>query len=265
MAGAAVAAAVGAWVPAVGQQAPAQPTQKVARTEADGKLERLDGLVELYAIQRGKHVPAEVKEKIKPLVRNWLLEVQQQVIDNLDFIIQLEPLDGKPGFFETFDPANAKDVERVGAFSRQLMSAGPLINTLEFRRALDTQQAANIRQAAYEYDFALLQEVMAETKDHKVQMRHQYRMGYRDAIGMFHRLLDRAAPKVDEAVAAAKLSPEETAAAAPLVAAVKAAKEPKDVRVAVKALLATMSFPKQRAFMVKVGEASPIDDPYSIL
>lgn len=261
---AALAAAVLVTVPSLGQIQPGAG-QKLARVSADGKVEQFDGLVELYAIQKAENVPAETRQKIEPLIRNWLLDIQQQVIDNIDFVVEIEPLDGKVGFFETFDPANPKSVERIGSFSRQLTSAGLLLNMLEFRRALDSNQVAVLRQRVYEYDFAILQELMAVSKDHMTQLRHQYRVSYRDALYMYHRLLDKAAGTIDESISAAKLTAEQAAGAANEVAAVKAAKEPKEARAAVKALFAKLTFPQRRAFLLKVRDLNPIENPFSVL
>jgi len=229
----------------------------------EGKIQRHDGFVELRAIKQCAKLDDATREKIKPMAREWLLDVQQQVIDNLDFIAEIEPFDGSPGVFDSYDPANPKATERVNTYGRQLNAPGTLINQLEFRRLIDAKQAEATRKLVYEYDQDVLREVMGATPDQKETSRHLYRVGHRDAMGMFHRLLDRAAGVIDEAAASLKLP--ESVAISSQVAAVKAAADQGAKRAAVKALLAKMSLAQQRMLLNKVKELTPIKDPFGVL
>jgi hypothetical protein len=238
---------------------------RIAKPGTDGKINRIDGFAEVIALKQSIKVDAATREKIKPAAKEWLLDVQQQVIDNLDFVAELEPFDGKPGFFETFDPANPKSLERTGIYQKLLASPGSLVNVLEFKHLLEPVQAQAARQLVYDYDQSVMKDVMADAKDSLATSKYQYTIAYRDAIGMFHRLLDRAAPKLDEAIAALKLTAEQAEAVKPLAAAVKEAKDPAATRTAVKAVLAKLPLIQQRNLMNKVRDLAPITDPYSVV
>lgn len=242
---------------------PAQPQfkQRLAPVTADGKVEPLDGMVELRAFKTLPSVTDQTREQISKLALSWVLDVQQQVIDNIDFVAELEPFDGAPGFFDSFDPQNGKMLERVNAFAKQLNSAGSLVNQLAFRRRIDTATEREVRQAVYEYDMAVLQQVTNGGRDIPASTRHQYRTAYRDAMGMFHSLLDRAQGCIEEAAKGAKL-PESSAAA---VAKVKSAKGKSEVRSAVKGLLQGLNMAQRRALLNKVRDLSPVTDPFSVL
>jgi hypothetical protein len=237
----------------------------ITKMSPDGKVIRHDGLIELLAVKQCAALDTATKDKIRPIARDWVLELQQQVIDNLDFVAEIEPFDGQPGFFDTFEPSNAKAVEKVGIFSRQLNSPGSLVGVLEFKHAIDVQQAAAIRKLVYEYDQAVMKEVIGDGKDPMAATRNSYRVGYRDALGIFHRLLDRAAPKIDEAFAVVKLSPDKVEKLAPVIEKIKGAKDAAAARAEVKALLSKLPLAQQRALLNKVRDLSPITDPFSLL
>lgn len=234
---------------------------KLTQRDSAGKITRYDGLVELLALKQCSKLDDATRDKTKKAARDWLLDVQQQVIDNLDFVAEIEPFDGKPGVFDVFDPANPKALERVNTYGRQLNSPGTLINQLEFRRLVDSKQAESLRRMVYDYDQEVLREVAGDGKDQAAASRHMYRVGYRDSIGMFHRLLDRAAEQVDAAAASLKLP--DGVSITSQVAAVKAAGDKDAKRVAVKALLAKLPLMQQRALMNKVKELTPITEPFS--
>lgn len=237
---------------------------RIGKPGPDGKIVRIDGFAELIAIKQCVKVDNATREKAKPVARDWLLDVQQQVIDNLDFIAEIEPFDGKPGYFETMDFANPKAMERTGVYQKLLASPGSLVNALEFRHILEPGQAEAMRRLVYDYDQAVLKDAMADPNSAKVTPKYQYTVAYRDAIGMFHRLLDRAVPKIEEAAASLKLSTEQSEAVKPLIAAVKEAKDQAMQRKAVKELLLKLPLIQQRNLMNKVKDLSPITDPYSV-
>ncbi len=265
MMGVAVLIAAGSALGQLQNPVPPGATQLLTQAGPDGKLQLLDGFVELKALKESAAVNAAIREKAKPLALNWLLDIQQQVIDNLDFMAQIEPFDGKPGFFDTFDPQNAKDLERIGAFAKQLGSTGPLLNMLAVRRVLDTPTEQSVRQLVYDYDLTMMRQFSGEGKDVMASTRYQYKVAYRDSVGMFHSLLDRAATKIDDVVAGAKLTPEQAAAVAPAVGQVKAAKDKAEVRMAMKGLLKGLPLLQQRAVLMKTRDLVPITDPNSVL
>ncbi len=234
------------------------------KKNAEGKIERLDGLVELLAIKQSVKLDNQTREKLKPRIVEWLLDVQQQVIDNLDFVAEIEPFDGSPGAFDVYDPANAKATERANTYGRQLGSPGTLINQLEFRRLLDTKQAQELRRLVYDYDQNVHREVMTLSNGEALaSTRHLYRVANRDAMAMFHRLLDRAAGVIAQNAAALQLP--ESAAISSQVAAVKAAADKEAKRVAVKGLLKMLPLVQQRALFIKVKDLAPIKDPLEVI
>lgn len=246
-------------------QPPQQPPVEKFWTETDGKAERFDGLVEMLAISRSKTIAPDLMDRIRPIARTWYLELQQQVIDNNDFVDRIEPFDGQPGFFESFDPAQPKNAELNSYFQRQLNGSGPLMNLLEFRRVFDPNQSQGIRRSVYEYDQAMLREVVGTGQDQLAASKHLYRNSYRDAMGIFHRLLDRAAKHMDEAIAGAGLSPDKASELKPLLADVKAAKDAAAARIAVKKVLSKLDVAQRRAVLNRVRDLAPVTDPFSVL
>src|SRR6185436_5913676 len=72
----------------------------LTKRDAAGKVVRFDGLVELMALKQCAQIDNATRERMKPRVLDWVLDVQQQVIDNIDFVAEIEPFDGRPGVFD---------------------------------------------------------------------------------------------------------------------------------------------------------------------
>lgn len=245
------------------QLAPAGPTQKLAAVQPDGTIEVLDGFVDLRAIKTIGGLDPDTMERVNRFAREWLLDVQQQVIDNIDFVIQIEPLDGSTGYLDTITPQDPKSFERASKYALQLNAAGTLLNTLLSRRVLSSEQAQAFQREVYNYDMALLRQVVGSGQDMTTSTRHQYRMSFRDALGMYHSLLDRAVSCIDRAIEA--LGPEATAKLKPEVESVKAAKSRDEGRVAVRALLHKLTHLQRRALLMRVRDLVPITNAFSFV
>lgn len=242
---------------------PSAPVQRLAAVQADGTVEVLDGFVDLRAIKTIGGLDQETTERVNRFAREWLLDVQQQVIDNVDFVIQIEPLDGSTGYLDTINPQDPKSFERASKYALQLNSSGTLLNALLGRRVLSSEQAQSFQREVYNYDMALLRQVVGSGHDMTLSTRHQYRMSFRDALGMYHSLLDRAVSCIDRAVEA--LGPEAAAKVKPEVASVKAAKGRDEGRAAMRGLLQKLTHAQRRALLMKVRDLVPITNALSFV
>lgn len=246
-----------------GQLLTTGPTQKLATVASDGKMEVLEGFVDLRAIKVVGGLDAETMDRVTKFAREWMLDVQQQVIDNVDFIVEIEPLDGSEGYFSKIDLQDAKTYEKAARYALQLNSAGTLLNSLLTRRVLNSQQAQVFQREVYNYDMVLLRQVTDGGKDAKVSTRHQYQVAFRDALGMYHSLLDRGATCVDAAVAG--LGAETAANLKAAVEAVKGAKGKEETRAAMRALLQKLPMVQRRTLLMKVRDLVPITDPLAMV
>src|SRR5687768_1476502 len=60
------------------------PFDRLAKLGPDGKVIRIEGVLDIMAIPRNTLIDQATREKIRPLVKNWVADVDQLAIDNLD-------------------------------------------------------------------------------------------------------------------------------------------------------------------------------------
>jgi hypothetical protein len=258
-------------------QPPAQPAQppfeSLAKPGPDGKIQRLGGILDILALRVNPQVDAATMEKVRPLVKEWMADVDQIAIDNLDFLEKIEPLDGTPGMIDSFDISQSDKLTTIGQIMTHLMSAGPLSSYLETKGALTREQSQLNQQITSEYLQKVMNEIMAEngvpndmnqrpqseeerTKQVNTISRFLYELSCRDAVESYHRLLVQTAPNVDKALAAINAKADQAA-----VSKAKAASSDKDKRAAVREVMKSLSFDQRRALLEKGRELAGDFDP----
>ncbi len=257
--------------------APVAPQfESLAKKGPNGKIVRLEGVVDILAFENNKLIDQPTREKCKPFILAWLADVDQLMIDNLDFVLKIEPADGQPGLLDNIDVDDHVKLQQMSQMMSQLMSAGPLSNHLELKGALTRDQSGLNQQITSDYLQQTMNEIMAENpekpdgagdaekakKDRINNLtRFLYALSCKDPISSYHRIAADSAANIDTVVASLKLEGEQAKAAAAMVPAIKAAKSKTDKFNAVRKLIGILKFDQQRAFLTKAQELAPVTDP----
>jgi hypothetical protein len=254
-----------------------QPTfESLAKPGPDGKIIRLDGIVDLLALQKNSLIDQATRDRIRPMIKEWMADVDQIAIDNLDFIEQIEPLDGTPGIIDRFDIRETDKLTTVGQIMTHLMSAGPLSSYLETKGGLTREQSQLNQQIGSDYLQKVMNEIMAdngvpnaleqapkteEEKTHQVNTvsKFLYGLSCRDAVESYHRLLVQTAPNIDKVIASMKVNVDPAA-----VAKAKSARSNEERRAAVRAIVKGLTFDQRREVLDKGRELAGDFDPLSI-
>lgn len=245
----------------------------------NGKIIRIDEQLDLLALHRNVLIDDATRERVRPVLNEWLADLDQLVIDNLDFLEAIEPPDGSPGIIEKIDLNNQATVQPVAQMMNQLISTGPLTAHLQSRGALTQQQADLNQRIISDYLQAVMNEVLAENqvlpsgqeprsqeeRNNQVNTvsRHLYALSARDALSAYHRQMAAAAPHADKVVEATDLSPELVRTLRPKVEAAKIAKTSVEKRKAVRKILDELNFEQRREFLQRALEIVPPVDPLS--
>jgi hypothetical protein len=280
------------------QPMPAQPVapttpqfDPIAKKGPDGKVIRVEGVVDILAFDKNEKIDAATREKIKPVILNWLADVDQLAIDNLDFLEKIEPPDDKPGMLDNIDVDDHAQLQQMSQMMSQLMSAGPLSNHLEMKGVLTREQSQLNQQITSDYLQQCMNELMdqypdlskdgvdEEKLDDKGKAEHQakleaakkarinnltkflYGLSCKDTISSYHRLMADAAPHIDAIVASLNLTGAQASKVRELVPAVKAAKTKTEQKNAVRKLMNELNFDQRRELLTKSQELSPVTDP----
>lgn len=254
------------------------PFDRLAKLGPDGKIVRVDGILDILAIPRNKLIDDAAREKCRPVVKAWMADVDQLAIDNLDFLEKIEPSDGSAGVIDTLDISDMARVRYVAQMMTQLMSAGPLSAHLEQKEVLNRDQSNLNQQIVSDYLQQVMNEIMAEggtpnditkkpqNEEEKVKQvnnvsRFLYHISCRDAVDSFHRQLADAAPIMDKVVAKMELSADQKAKLQAPLASCKSAKTVAEKRKASRAVLDQLSFDQKREAMNRAHEMAPSYDP----
>lgn len=256
---------------------PATPAfEPLAKKGPDGKIVRLEGVVDILAFERNKLIDEATRQKMKPAILNWIADVDQLAIDNLDFIEKIEPGDKTPGMLDNIDVDDHVQLQQMSQMMSQLMSAGPLSNHLEMKGVLTREQSGLNQQISSDYLQQCMNEIMGDNPEKPADAgdaeaakkkrinnltRFLYSLSCKDPISSYHRMMADAAPHIDAIVASLKLTGEPAKAAAAEIPAIKAAKTKMDQKAAVRKLLNALSFDQRRAFLAKSQELAPVTDP----
>jgi hypothetical protein len=265
---------VGGGQPAAAVQGQAQPAfESLAKPGPDGKIQRLSGILDILALRVNPLVDAATLDKVRPLVKEWMTDVDQIAIDNLDFLEKIEPLDGSPGMIEQFDISQQDKLQTIGQIMTHLMSAGPLSSFLETKGGLTREQSQLNQQITSDYLQKVMNEIMADsgvpndlsqkpqseeerTKQVNTVSRFLYELSCRDAVESYHRLLVQTAPNLDKAIESVGAK-----ADAGAVAKAKSARTDQDKRAAVRDAMKGLSFDQRRELLQKGREMAGDFDP----
>lgn len=240
------------------------PYYSMVRRGPDGKVIRLDGAVDLLALGNNHLISAERRAALEPRVLEWMEEVDRLVIDNVDYLTMIEPLDGSPGILANIDLKDGKQSHRLGQLMTMLMSTGQLTIWLQNKGAITVQESSLNQMIVSDYLQALMterQQGAQGDEQQKAVTSFLYFMTCRDTLEAYHRLLADAAPVADRAVASLSLTGEPLAKASDWASKAKGAEGVEARRQAVRGLLGVLSFEQQRAFMGKARELNPPTSP----
>ncbi len=268
--------------PAQAQPAQAQPApQPVARPvapgfkslierDANGKVVRIEESLDLKALANNHMVSMEDRARLSPAVRAWMDDIDQLVIDNLDYLERIEPLDGSPGLFTKIDTGDAMQQKMIGSMMMMLMSSGQLTTAMQTKGLLSPGQAGMNNAMINEYLQAIMSELIADNGGNKqnldaeAQKKQQaavtgflYYMTSRDAIEAYRRQLNEAAVVASEALAGMKVSGDRAGSLGSLASAAKSAPAGAERRKAMGALLGALSLDERRAFFKTARALQP--------
>jgi len=255
---------------------PTPAFESLAKKGPDGKVIALEGCADILAFERNSLIDAATKERIKPAILNWLADVDQLAIDNLDFLEQLDPGAGKPSTLEKIDIENKTLLSQMSQMLTQLMSAGPLTAHLETKGVLTREQSQLNQTITGDFLQQCMNELQTATpapelgiKEEAVRAwringltRFLYTLSCKDAVVSYRRMQTDAAANIDAVVNSLALTGEAASKVKNEVPNVKAARTKADQRKAVLKLMEGLTFEQRRQFLTKTREVAPVKDPY---
>jgi hypothetical protein len=250
------------------------PFESMVVRGPDGKIVRIERQLDLLALHRNSLVDDATRERVRPVLREWLMDLDQLVIDNLDFLERIEPPDGSPGVIERIDLNDASTVQPVAQMMNQLIAAGPLTAHLQSRGVLTREQADLNQRIISDYLQQVMNEVLAANQvpaargdqpqnqeERNLQVntvsRHLYALSARDAISSYYRQLQSAAPYAEQIAAATEMTSEQREKIAPLVGTARSAQTEIQRRQGVRRIMNELSFDQRREFLQRAKEVVP--------
>jgi hypothetical protein len=260
-------------------QAVPQPTfESLAKAGPDGKIVRLDGILDLMALQVNPKVDAATIERSRPAIKEWMTDVDLLTIENLDFIERIMPLDGGPGMIEKFDIRDTAGLTTVAQMMTHLMAAGPLVSYLENRGVITREQSQLNQQITSDYLQRVMNELMDEqgltdlqnqnkteeerTHQTNVVSRFLYGITCRDTMESYKRILVHTAPNADKALAAIGPSAELQQKTQGAVSNAKSARTVEEKRAAVREIMKSLDFDQRREFLEQGRALAGEFDPF---
>jgi len=251
------------------------PFQSLVKRDDKGKIIPIEAVSDIVAFERNTLLPPEALESIKPAVLNWLADVDQLAIDNIDFLESLEPAPGQKGMLDQVDVENKILLTTMAQMMTQLMSAGPLTAHLESKGVLTREQSALNQQITSDYLQQCMNEIQAEpappelagnaeaAKNWRVNTltKFLYSLSCKDSVVSYRRMMADAAGNIDAIVADLRLTGDVAAKVAADVPGVKSAKSRAEQRVAVRQVMSHLTLPQKRQFLMKARELAPVKDP----
>jgi hypothetical protein len=264
--------------PQAAQQAALPPFESMVVRGPDGKVKRIEAQLDLLALHRNVLVDDATRERIRPVLHEWIADLDQLVIDNLDFLERVLPPDGSTGVIDQIDLNNAATVQPVAQMMNQLIAAGPLTAHLQSKGVLTREQSDLNQRIISDYLQQVMNEVLAanqvpaaqgaqpqnqEERNRQVNTvsRHLYALSARDAISSYYRQMESAAPHAEQIVAATELGSEVAQKVRPLVAEAKSAQTDLERRRSVRMILNELTFDQRREFLQRAKEIVPERDP----
>jgi hypothetical protein len=236
---------------------PAAFEQMVIRG-ADGKVVQFPGFKDVLALRLAPSIDDATWTKITPMIGEWVYDIDRSVIDNLDFVEQLDT--GVLDSLNLMDPASNR---RMMEMVMQFVAIGPLAAYLERQEGLTRAQGQEVTNISNEYYQQIMNEVVEAAKKESAglseddqqkkvvhaQSRFIFQLMSRDAMASYERQLDALAPRFEGLAMGVK--PDATAQAGIKAAAgaIQSATTPEDKRAAVKKGLAALTFDQRRAVL----------------
>ncbi|MFM9995823.1 MAG: hypothetical protein ACKVU4_08485 [Phycisphaerales bacterium] len=238
--------------------------------QENGRTITLDGVIDVYALHRNPLIDEAAWAKLTPALTEWMADVDQAVIDNLDFI---EKLDGGILHEVKIDDMNGNRM--VMEMMMQFLAIGPATTILGSKGAMTKLQEQVNTNITNEYLQRHMDEIGAEAQKEAqalpeneresmiVNARSRFIFGlmWRDAQASWARQLDEAAPNLAGIVAQMSLDAKTLETIAPAMSAVKDAQAGAERRKVIKAVLAGLTFDKRRELLTRAREAAPPFNP----
>lgn len=257
---------------------PAQPTQdpnsvkfeSLVRRDADGKTIPLEGIIDLYSLHRNPTIDEAAWQKITPIVVEWMTDVDNSVIDNLDFVEKLDS-----GMLNEVDVMDMNTNRMIMEMMMQFLSIGPATTILEQRGALTRLQSMVNTNIGNDYLQKMLDETRQEAQEQaKAQPQDKqeaftvnatskfiFNLMWRDAKESYKRQLDEAAPNLDKLIDGLRLESETASEVKQAAQKVKVAAAGDARRKAMKETLQLMPFDKRRELLRKARDLAPPFNP----
>lgn len=251
----------------------------IQRTPTGGFLP-LNGHADLIAIGNNHLISMEDRKRIEPVVEEWMADLDQLVIDNLDLLEMIRPPKGGPGLLDTFDMSDQKALHRVSQIMVPLSSVGQLSFYLQGKQVLNPQQASLNNMIVSDYVQAAMNDMVSATRpkdptqpqtdDQRAREASRmtsflYMLTGRDALDSYERLLQSAAQVAPEVVAGLKLEGEAGEKAKAWADRAKAGSNWVERRLGVREAMNQMSFDQRRAFLARARELNPPKNPLAEL
>jgi len=244
------------------QLAQGEPTM-VQRDES-GNVVRLEGSLDARSLLISPAIDEATRQTMAPWVDEWVADVNQIAIDNLDFLEQIDQ-----GLIDTADNNDSQRARYIQQMFVQLNAAGPLGTRLQQRGVLSIAQFQAVQRLTSQYTQSVYAELSAamrspadEANARNEINRFTYHLTTRDPRAMYHRQVIDSAGLLDKIIPSLGLPPETLTKIQPRLAAVRAAQSELDKLQAGLALLRELPFEQRREFLAKAVSLGAAPDAY---
>ena len=135
----------------------ASPFQTLIVRDGNGKVLRITGVLDAASIMKNSLIKPDDRATMEPYIAEWAADVNQLVIDNLDFVEKIEA-----GFLDNLVATDMATMKIAQTMNGQLGSAGTLASRLIQKGVLEGQAAQATVQMTNEYIQAVYAEVIGE-------------------------------------------------------------------------------------------------------
>lgn len=238
----------------------------------DGKVVLLEGNLDLIALRRNPLVDQATRQRITPYIHRWFGEARRIIADNLDFVEEIEPPDGRPGLLVDFNPQDPDQARYVAQIMTQLVHAHKSLGVYLFdERVLEWEPLSLNQQMVADYLQAWQQDVVfgnqpVATPEQMAELnlrsqRFLYRVAVHDMMACYRSFLAEAAPVLERALAEAGVDSLREDLAETL-REVREARSEDERRRAVRRVLDRLDFPQRRAVLHAARAIVPLPDPF---
>jgi hypothetical protein len=246
----------------------------VQRDPVTGKIVRINGVLDAVALLKNPAMDERSREAANDVVLEWTADLNQAIIDNLDFMEQIAS-----GLYERTDVGDRLRMQYLQKVQAQLGAAGSLTTRLMQRGLMPPYSAQLQMQMTNEYVQLQYQELQQEgmkqlqgadpaaiqaqqARNAQIAQRYFLEHAVRDACEQFHTMLRDTAGIIDRVIAEADLPEEAKSKALTKVGAVKSATTDEQKMEAVWDLLQGLSFDQRRTVLQRAVSLGAAKDPY---